>query len=71
MKSSIGLILEAYEINYSTLYKSDIPTPCELITEGKRFIDENLPFIRRLARYRGDGFVSDREIAAIGMTFGG
>lgn len=71
MKPSIELLLEAYQINYSTLYNSEAPTPHELIDEGQRFIDENLPFIRRLARYRGDGFVSDREVAAIGMTFGG
>lgn len=71
MKPSIELLLEAYQINYSTLYNSNLPTPPEFIAQGERFIETNLAFIRRLAKYRGDGFASDREVAAIGMTFGG
>lgn len=54
---------------YGQLYDGKMKLSDRYVRMGDRLIDQHDPMVGKLANYRHDYLMSDREVAAFGMTY--
>lgn len=69
----IERLYSSFKMAYDLLYRCDendqrLSDRSRAMRDGNKAIDDDNPWVRRLARRRCDLFVSDREVAALGYA---